>query len=847
MSDTAIATHTPMMRQYLKLKLQHPDILLFYRMGDFYELFFEDAIRAAELLSITLTARSKSAGKPIPMAGVPYHAADGYLAKLVKLGESVAICEQVGVVNNKGPVERAVTRIITPGTITDDALLDDQHDNILVAIHPQDTQLGFASLDIASGEFLLQQFTSKEGLLAALERSQPAEIIIAQECLTKSFIRHRAICERPEWEFDQHTAVSQLTEQCQTHDLKGFGVDDLPLAIIAAGALLQYVKFTQRTALPHIRTLKAVSDNDNIILDATTLRNLEITRNVQGNKQHTLASIVDHTSHCMGARLIRRYLVRPLKQSAALKARHEAVKALYHSHREGELLNCMRGCQDIERINARISLRSARPRDLIGLRDTLKLLPVLIEQLTTIADPTLEQIRQQCSNFTELTDLLQAAIIDNPPVVLRDGGVIAPGYNAQLDELRQISENNSDYLLQYEKEQRDITGINTLKVGYNRVHGFYIETSRAASKQAPTRYIRRQTLKNVERFITPELKAYEDKVLSAQSRALEKEKTLYADLLDSIAKHSTQINTAAHALAKLDVLCAFSHCARINNWNAPSFQSDIGINITQGRHPVIEQLSEQPFVPNDCQLNDSKRMLMITGPNMGGKSTFMRQTALITLLAYVGSFVPAAAACLGPIDRIFTRIGAADDLASGHSTFMVEMTETANILNNASANSLVLMDEVGRGTSTFDGLSLAFACAKYLAGHIGALSLFATHYFELTALDQDIPSIVNVHLDATHHQGQLIFLHRVKEGPASKSYGLDVATLAGLPQTVIKQARQKLHILETQAPKEITTADQQKLALTVEPETHPLIKRLESIDINELSPRQALDLLYELA
>ena len=848
-TQAAKQKHTPMMQQYLKIKSEYPNLLVFYRMGDFYELFFDDAEKAAKLLNITLTARGQSAGKPISMAGVPFHAAESYLAKLVKLGESVVICEQIGdPATSKGPVERAVSRIITPGTISDEALLDDKKDNILLVIHEANNRYGISTLDITNGQFALAEFTNLEALQADIERLKPVEIIVSEDSVLPSALHSLHLTERPAWEFEYNTAHAQLTEQLHTQDLSGFGVDHLPLGITAAGALLQYVKYTQRAALPHIHAIKSDSHFHYIEMDAATQRNLEITRTLQGSTDNTLLSVIDQTSTSMGARLLGRWLHRPLRDTTEIQRRQTAVKEILLEFQEDNILSTLKGMTDIERMLTRIALRSARPRDLTGLRKTLSLLPEIKSHLAYVKSDICQTIKKHLSGFEKLHLLLNDAIVESPPVVIREGGVIADHYDEELDELKKISKNSSDFLIEYEQQEKERTGIATLKVGYNRVHGFFIEMSRAQSQNAPTEYIRRQTLKNVERYITPELKEYEDKVLSAKSRALSREKWLYAQLLDTIAEQIAPLQQCADAIATSDVLASFATSARQLNWAQPEFCEETLLFIEGGRHPVVEKVLDAPFVPNDTLLNEQERMLLITGPNMGGKSTYMRQTAIITLLAHTGSYVPADKATIGPIDRIFTRIGAADDLSSGRSTFMVEMTETANILNNASANSLVLMDEIGRGTSTFDGLSLAWACAQYLSQQLKALTLFATHYFELTSLSDLIDTVHNVHLDATEHADNIIFLHRVKNGPASQSYGLQVAKLAGVPRTVIANARNKLAQLEQQSINSTsrTTEPYQQQLLSDPSEYHPVMDKLDSIDPDTLSAKAALDLIYEL-
>lgn len=847
-SQHDLQQHTPVMQQYLRIKAQYPDMLLFYRMGDFYELFYSDAEKAAQLLNITLTARGHSGGNRIPMAGVPYHALEGYLAKLVQLGESAVLCEQVGdPAASKGLVERQVARIITPGTISDDALLDQQRDNLLVVLHAQKLHFGIASLDISSGRFAVMEVNGKEALLAQLERLKPAEIIISEDFVAIDWLNQFHLRRRPPWEFELTTAVRLLNQQFQTHDLNGFGCTDLTIALSAAGGLLHYVKYTQRSALPHILSLQVEHANEAVILDAATLRNLELLNNLTGGKEFTLAKILDHTATPMGSRLLRRWITRPLRDQAILLRRQEAIKILQPTDRNRALYQLLRKIGDMERIIARVALKTARPRDLVQLRQALASLPDIHDIIARLLPQRLQQLSSYIVEYSQLTDLLSRAIIENPPALLRDGGVIADGYDALLDECRQLSEHSEQFLIDMERNEKERTGIATLKVGYNRIHGYYIEISRGQAAQAPDNYIRRQTLKNAERYVTPELKNFEDKVLSSKSRALAREKALYEELLEQLIHEVQRLQATAESLAELDVLNNLAERADTLNLVAPEFTSARGIWIEEGRHLVVEQVSDTPFVPNDVKLTAEQSMLIITGPNMGGKSTYMRQTALIVLLAYIGSFVPAKRATIGHIDRIFTRIGASDDLASGHSTFMLEMTETANILHNATAHSLVLMDEVGRGTSTFDGLSLAWSCATHLAQQIKAMTLFATHYFELTHLPAQISGVQNVHLHAVEHDEKIVFLHAVKEGPASQSYGLQVAQLAGVPRVVIQQAKQKLRELEQQNISVIAekkTPPQQTELFVMN--HFPGLEILQNLNPDTLTPIQALEVLYEL-
>ncbi|MDF7669920.1 DNA mismatch repair protein MutS [Orbaceae bacterium ESL0721] len=839
------SNHTPMMQQYLKIKAENPDILLFYRMGDFYEMFYEDAKRGARLLDISLTKRGASNGEPIPMAGVPYHAVESYLAKLIALGESVAICEQIGdPAASKGPVERKIVRIVTPGTISDESLLDDRKDNLLAAIWQNNNHYGYSTLDISSGRFYLFECASDEAMLAELQRTNPAEILYPEEFSAIALIEHRhGVRRRPLWEFNLETAKQQLNLQFGTKDLAGFGVENANYALCAAGCLLQYVKDTQKTALPHIRSIIMESPNDFVILDAATRRNLELTENLAGGTDNTVASILDNTKTAMGSRMLKRWLHTPIRNTTILQHRQTAISALQPYI--DTITPLLKQIGDLERILARIALHSARPRDFARLRDAYLLLPDLQQILNTIDSPYLVTLRNKINQFDEIADLLNRAIIEAPPTLIRDGGVIATGYNAELDELRDLAAGATSYLEKLELREREQLGIETLKVGFNAVHGYYIQISRGQSHLAPIHYIRRQTLKNVERYIIPELKEYEDKVLSAKGKALALEKQLYEQLFSHLLPHLVTLQTSAEAIAELDVLTNLAERALTLNYHCPTLSSQTGITINQGRHVVIEQVLKAPFIANSLQLLSNRRMLIITGPNMGGKSTYMRQAALIVLLTYIGSFVPAESAIIGPIDRIFTRIGASDDLASGRSTFMVEMTETANIMHNATANSLVLMDEIGRGTSTYDGLSLAWACAENLINEIKAMTLFATHYFELTQLPEQMHAVYNVHFNAVEHENSVAFMHEVKEGAANRSYGIAVAGLAGMPKTVLKRAKRKLKELEL-ISQQHSHVDQSQLTLLTETEPSAVENALAKIDLDALTPKSALDTLYKL-
>jgi DNA mismatch repair protein MutS len=836
--------HTPMMQQYLGIKAQHPDMLLFYRMGDFYELFFDDAEKAARLLNITLTTRGASAGEPIKMAGVPYHSADQYLARLLKLGESVVIAEQVGdPATSKGPVERQVMRIVTPGTLTDSGLLDDTRDTLILAIAPGPEKLGVAWLNLAAGRFQVAQI-DVSALPALLSRVRPAEILVPEDFKldgTACAVRRLA-----PWQFDPPGAATRLARQLGSRDLEGFGVAGLPLAIAAAGALLDYIQATQRTALPHIQSIHAQRDSDFVQLDAATRRNLELTETLRGEAAPTLLSVLDTTATGMGTRLLRHWLHHPLRDRLALAQRRDAIGVLAEfPELAASLTRQLKGCADVERIGGRIALKNARPRDLSGLRDTLALLPALAAALPDDR-ARLSALRSRFAARPDLHQMLERAIQAEPASVLREGGVIADGYDAELDELRALTRDAGAFLLELETRERARSGINTLKVEYNKVHGFYIEVGRSHADKIPDDYRRRQTLKNVERYITPELKAFEDKALSAQERALAREKALFDALLEALTPHVPALLDLAAALAEADVLASQAERVHTLKLCAPEYGDEPAIVVRGGRHPVVEAQVDH-FIANDTALNRSRQMLLITGPNMGGKSTYMRQVALITLLACCGLWVPAQSARVGDIDQIFTRIGASDDLAGGRSTFMVEMTETAHILHNATSSSLVLLDEIGRGTSTFDGLALAWAVARHLVSATRAFTLFATHYFELTQLAQEFRQLANVHLDAKEHGTDLVFLHAVEEGPASQSYGIQVARLAGVPSPVIHAARRHLRELEDAQLQPGPQGDLFAAHFPSDaPPPHPALDQLRELDPDTLTPKAALDMLYAL-
>ncbi|HYM85832.1 MAG TPA: DNA mismatch repair protein MutS, partial [Pseudoxanthomonas sp.] len=764
--DKGKSDHTPLMKQFFAAKAEYPDLLLLFRMGDFYELFYDDARKAARLLDITLTQRGSSAGAPIPMAGVPVHAYEGYLARLVALGESVAICEQIGdPALAKGLVERKVVRVVTPGTVTDEALLNERRDTLLMAVSRGKAGFGLAWADLAGGRFLVNEVENADALEAELSRLEPAELLIPDEEGLPVFLQARTgMRRRAPWLFDADSGRRQLLKFFGLHDLTGFGIDDRPLATAAAGALLGYVEETQKQRLPHLTAITVESAGDAIAMNAATRRHLELDTRVDGDTRHTLLGVLDSSISPMGGRLLRRWLHRPLRNRQVLGQRHQAVATLIGSRADDALRERFRALGDIERILTRVALRSARPRDLSTLRDGLAMLPGIVDALASLDSPRLQALSSELGEHTETAALLAGAVAEQPPMKLSDGGVIASGHDPELDELRRLSTHADQFLIDLETRERESSGINSLKVGYNRVHGYYIEISKALSERAPVHYTRRQTLTNAERYITEELKSFEDKVLSARERSLSREKLLYESLLDVLGERLEPLKRCAGALSELDVLAGFSERAQALDWSQPELVAENGLRIERGRHPVVEAVRDEPFEPNDLVLDDDRRMLVITGPNMGGKSTYMRQNALIVLLAHIGSFVPASRAVIGPIDRILTRIGAGDDLARGQSTFMVEMAETSYILHNATPQSLVLMDEIGRGTSTYDGLALADAVARHLAATNRCHTLFATHYFELTALAEPGSGIANVHLDAVEHGDSLVFMHAVKDG-----------------------------------------------------------------------------------
>ncbi len=849
-----LSGHSPAMQQWLRAKNEHPELLVFFRMGDFYELFYDDARKAAKLLDITLTQRGQSGGAPIPMAGVPAHSYEGYLARLVALGESVAICEQIGdPALAKGIVERKVVRIVTPGTVTDEALLNERRDTLLMTVSRNKHGFGLAWADLAGGRFLVNEVDSEDALEAELARLEPAELLVPDEDGWPSFVHTRSGARRrAPWLFDADSGRRQLLAFFGLHDLSAFGIDDKPLATAAAGALLGYVEETQKQRLPHLTAIAVENASEAIAMNAATRRHLELDTRVDGDTRNTLLGVLDTTISPMGGRLLRRWLHRPLRGRNVVGQRHQAVATLIENGIGEKLREQFRALGDVERILTRVALRSARPRDLSTLRDGLALLPAIRAVLADPDSPRLQALSAQLGEHDAVTALLARAVAPQPPLKLSDGGVIATCFDAELDELRQLSTNADQFLIDLETRERESSGIPTLKVGYNRVHGYYIEISKGQSERAPVHYTRRQTLTGAERYITEELKAFEDKVLSARERSLSREKLLYEELLDALNRDIESLKRCAAALSELDVLACFAERAQQLDWSQPELRDEPGIAIERGRHPVVEAVRDVPFEPNDLVLDDARRMLVITGPNMGGKSTFMRQNALIVLLAHIGSFVPATRAAIGPIDRILTRIGAGDDLARGQSTFMVEMAETSYILHHATNQSLVLMDEIGRGTSTYDGLALADAVARHLAASNRCYTLFATHYFELTALAEPGSGIANVHLDAVEHGDALVFMHAVKEGAADRSFGLQVAALAGLPKATLQQARRRLAELE-QRGRETHAAEVSPQSLDAPqqfglfaPPASAAQEALAAIDPDELTPKQALEALYRV-
>ena len=843
------AKQTLSMRQYSAIKSEYPERLLLYQVGDFYELFYEDAKKASRLLNITLTSRNPSDANPIPMAGVPVHSLESYLVKLMKLGQSVVICEQIGDAKaSRGIVKRQVTRVITPGTLSEETLLQERKECLLVSIYHEQASYGVATLELSSGQFILSECSSKQALDAELERLQPSEILLSEDQTT---ILETQATLRPPWHFAHDHCYGALCKQMEVHSLVGFGCQNMARAICAAGAALAYLKETQKSALPHITKLSVENAQDYISIDAESRQCLEIDSSFSGHDEQTLVHIYNQTSSAMGSRRLRRWFGQPLKSHQRINNRLDAISWLLEHGDSAALVSQLNKISDLERISARLALLTARPRDLLGMRETLAVLPAIKELLRTSDTNLLQRIDTQLTIDQDITEKLKNAINDNPPVTIRDGGVIKEGFDPKLDELRSLSRNADQYILDLEKKERVRCQVTNLRIAYNKIHGYYIELSKAQAARVPEDYQRIQTLKNVERFTIAPLREFQGRILTARTQALAHEKMIYKTLLESFLPQLEQLKSCANALATLDVLVGLARCAQQHHYCRPQFSDKIGIKIIAGRHPVTEQIMSEKFIPNDLWLDENRQLLVITGPNMGGKSTYMRQTALIVLLAHIGAYVPAEKIVVGPIDRIFTRIGASDDISSGRSTFMVEMTETANILNNATQQSLVLIDEIGRGTSTFDGMSLAWSCAAHLAERNHSLTLFATHYFELTSLAEQFNTIHNVHLDAMEHKDKIIFLYQVKEGAASKSYGLQVARLAGVPQYAINLAKQKLQELETQEQQSLSS---KQIAIDLSTlndnksttENNEVLQSLKEINPDSLTPRRALEALYEL-
>ena len=848
------ASHTPMMTKYHAIKAEYPDTLVFYRMGDFYEVFYADAEKASSLLDITLTKRGQSAGEAVVMAGIPFHALEGYLAKLIKLGESVAICEQVGdVATAKGPVERKVVRVVTPGTLTDTELLSDKTESILLAVHQgARNTCGLAWLSVTQGEIHLAHCTNGE-LETWLARIAPSELLYNVDA-TPAFEQRLqgqrcAASARPAWQFDAALGVRRLLDQLKAASLASWNAEGLNEAHAAASALLGYAEHTQGRALPHVQGLQVLRSGELIELPPATRRNLELTQTLRGEDSPTLFSLLDTCTTGMGSRALKSWLLSPRRDRAQAASRLEAITQLRGGAQQ-ILRAQLKGCSDVERITARIALRQVRPRELVALQLTLQKAE-LLTPMDIAQTPLLTSIFEDLQPPAGCAGLLSQSILDEPAALIRDGGVINHGLDAELDELRAIQTNCDGFLLDLEIREKTRTGIANLRVQFNKVHGFYIEVTQGQLDKVPADYQRRQTLKNAERYITPELKTFEDKALSASARALEREKWLYEQLQGQLQAFVPALSRLARAIAALDALCALAERSLTLGWCAPSFVREPCIDIGQGRHPVVEarllETGGGAFIANDCGLSGKSRMQIITGPNMGGKSTYMRQVALIVLLASVGSYVPASRCRLGPIDAIHTRIGAADDVANAQSTFMLEMLEAAQILHAATPHSLVLMDEIGRGTSTFDGLALAGGIAAWLHNKAQAFTLFATHYFELTEFAAQHHGAMNVHVSAVESGSDIVFLHRIEPGPASKSYGIAVARLAGVPAAVVNHARHALAALEAQQSQASAQVD-----LFAAPPEAPasgqtaIDKALATMDPDILSPREALEALYQL-
>ena len=848
MTESSKSPLTPMMQQYLSIKADYPNTLLFYRMGDFYELFYEDAEKASNLLGITLTSRSKSSPNPIKMAGVPFHSVDQYIRKLINLSESVAICEQIGdPATSKGPVERKVTRVITPGTLTDENLLDERSESLLCAFAKLNDTWTLATLDVASGRFSAREMPNAESVQSEIDRIKPAEILHSDVANYVNEFQFKHAQEVPGWYFNFDRAKSLLEKQFQVKNLTAFECEQHPEASATAGALLQYAIDVWGKELTHIHGLKIERSDEFVQIDSHSWRNLEIETTLMGDEKYCLINLFDKCSTAMGSRQIRRWFRYPVRDHEEIRRRHQIIEHILENTDFGRIATALRHIGDIERIASRIATRTAKPIDLVRLKDALRSIPSLVELLAPEECSEMQTLCTRMDPLPDLTDLLGRAILDEPASVLRDGGVIRKGYDAQLDELNQLRDDSGQALIDLETRERERTGIKNLKVHYNRVHGYYIEVSRLAADQIPEDYKRRQTLKSSERYITPELASFERRILNAKEKALGREKELYEALIEHLQQFVSAIQITSQALAEIDVLSNFAILSDELDLNRPELVKTPGISIDHGRHPVVEAVLTRPFVSNSAELSPHKRLLLITGPNMGGKSTYMRQTALIVMLSHTGSFVPANAAKIGPIDRIFTRIGAADDLAAGNSTFMVEMTEMAAILHSATENSLVLVDEIGRGTSTYDGLALAWACAVSLLNEVQAMTMFSTHYFEITELANEYSGAINLHLDAVKHKGDIVFMYDVKEGAANQSYGIEVAKLAGIPGKVIGDAKNRLARLSSKSVESELMRVQGALQTSLfSASASPVLERLKQVQPEELNPLEALQLIFEL-
>lgn len=840
-SSEEILRQTPMMQQYLQIKKEHQDKLLFYRMGDFYELFFNDAIEASKLLEITLTQRGQASGSPIPMAGVPYHAAENYLAKLVKLGKVVAICEQVSEPSAKGLVERQITRIVTAGTLIEDSLLGDLTPKLLASCFAEvkagTLHFGLAILDFATGAFEAIDGKTLDALKAHLTRFNPAEIIFPEKILDPlmPFAKQKNAILRPIWTFDSSTACQKIISQFKISDVNVLGFNHNSLSIKAAGAILEYAESMHLSRLPHIRRLKKLAQEKYLFLAENTLHHLELAETHSKIKNASLFHLLNNCQSPMGSRELLQRIRAPLRCHETLEARYELLQDLLQ-HNLGTIRALLEGIGDAERSLTRILMTQAKSKDLLVIRDFISRIPLLKKELSRASQISLQQLAALFKTQDELAATLQKALSETPPALLTDDGLIAPGFNTQLDEYRNIAANFDDCLQKMELAEREKTGIKSLKIGYNRVHGFYIEITKAHSTPIPSDYTRRQTLKNAERYITEELKSFEIKVLEAREKASQLETEIAKKLVESIKAAASGLENNIEHFKTLDVTASLAKIALQNQWTRPILSPKKIINIQEGRHPVVEHFNDNAFIPNDCLLNQKEHSFIITGPNMGGKSTFMRQVALNVILAHIGSYVAAKKAQFGPLDAIYTRLGANDDISSGRSTFMVEMTETASILHQATENSLVIVDEIGRGTTSHDGSRIAAATLLYLANHIQCFTLFATHFFELTQIANQHDNMINKHVSVKKHRDDIIFLYALKDGPTHESHGLYVAQLAGLPSEVLKNAS-NMHFDASKPPQTST----EQIIFSSEVDT-----LLDTIDPNSVTPLEALEILVQL-